>query len=215
LNALEGGIDYPRPQFRRAEWQNLNGRWRFSFADENSFAHTIQVPFAPESSLSGIGDSGFHKSCWYERDFEVEKSPGRLFLHFGAVDYNASVWVNGQFVGKHQGGHTPFSFEITKVLRPRGRQTVRVHAEDDPQDLAKPRGKQDWELNPHSIWYPRTTGIWQTVWLERVPETYIDQVRWTPHLERWEIGFEGFVNGSPRSGFAFESSPDLCGAVAG
>ena len=95
----------------------------------------------------------------------------------------------------HEGGHTPFSVDITTVLQPDGQQTVTVWAEDDPHELAKPRGKQDWQREPHSIWYPRTSGIWQTVWLEQVPESYIDRLKWTPHFERWEIGFEGSVAG--------------------
>jgi beta-galactosidase/beta-glucuronidase len=122
----------------------------------------------------------------------------RVLLHFGAVDYRARVWVNGQFMIDHAGGHTPFSMDITSVLSPSGHQTVTVWAEDDPHDLAKPRGKQDWQREPHSIWYPRTSGIWQTVWLERVPQTYIDRLKWTPHFERWEIGFEAFVAGKPQ-----------------
>jgi beta-galactosidase/beta-glucuronidase len=120
-------------------------------------------------------------------------------LHFGAVDYAARVWVNGQFVADHEGGHTPFKVDITAALNPTGSQRVTVWAQDDPHDLAKPRGKQDWQLEPHSIWYPRTSGIWQTVWAERVPETYIDRIRWTPHFERWEIGFEAFVAGKQQN----------------
>ena len=192
------------------EWTSLDGPWRFTFDDEGrfreqrpgagDFPHTIQVPFAPESEMSGIGDTTFHHGCWYEREVDLAP-PGdgtRVLLHFGAVDYRASVWVNGTFLGSHQGGHTPFSFDATHALRADGRQVITVHAEDDPLDLSKPRGKQDWELTPHSIWYPRTTGIWQTVWLERVPATYIEHVVWTPLLERWEIGCELFVTGTPR-----------------
>ena len=94
-------------------------------------------------------------------------------LHFGAVDYEATVWVNGAMATRHEGGYTPFYVDITNLLQAVGPQTIVVRAEDDPADLAKPRGKQDWQLEPHSIWYPRTTGIWQTVWLERVPPTWI------------------------------------------
>jgi beta-galactosidase/beta-glucuronidase len=203
---------YPRPQLRRSSWLCLNGPWKFTFDDEGNYrqpndvsdwTHTIEVPFAPESILSGISDPDFHPNCWYEREFEIETQDGgssqetgeRVLLHFGAVDYRAHVWVNGQFVAEHEGGHTPFSVDITSVLKPDGPQRVTVWAEDDPFDLAKPRGKQDWQLQPHSIWYPRTSGIWQTVWAEQVPETYIDHIRWTPHFERWEIGFEAFVAG--------------------
>ncbi|MBD1867372.1 glycoside hydrolase family 2 [Cyanobacteria bacterium FACHB-471] len=195
---------YPRPQLQRLHWLSLDGPWKFMFDDEgqytkpdqiSSWSHTIEVPFAPESTQSGIDDHGFHPNCWYEREFLLPAKEGRVLLHFGAVDYQTRVWVNGQFMAEHVGGHTPFSMDITPVLNADGVQRVTVWAQDDPHDLAKPRGKQDWQLQPHSIWYPRTSGIWQTVWVEQVPETYIDRLRWTPHFERWEIGFEAFVNG--------------------
>jgi beta-galactosidase/beta-glucuronidase len=210
LEMLSHDFDYPRPQLRRPEWTSLNGPWRFALDDSGVFreraprgdewALTIEVPFAPESEKSGVHDTGFHRGCWYEREVDVAPPDDdqRVFLHFGAVDYDAKVWVNGQLVGSHQGGHTPFCFEITAVLRAGGRQTITVHAEDDPFDLAKPRGKQDWELLPHSIWYPRTTGIWQGVWLERTAASYVERVRWTPHLERWELACEIFLGGTPR-----------------
>ncbi|HYX36705.1 MAG TPA: glycoside hydrolase family 2 TIM barrel-domain containing protein [Oligoflexus sp.] len=196
---------HPRPQFCRKQWHSLNGPWKFCFDDEmlcrqpsdvSQWDHVIEVPFAPETERSGIGDTGFHNVCWYQREFELPLNESeRLLLHFGAVDYVANVWVNDQFVGKHEGGHTPFHFDVTHALKADGPQVLTVQVEDKPQDLAKPRGKQDWQLEPHSIWYPRTTGIWQTVWLEPVAKTYIGNVRWTPHLERWEIGFEAFIEG--------------------
>ncbi len=195
---------YPRPQLQRSHWLCLNGQWKFTFDDEGKFSqpdnvahwlHHIEVPFAPESIRSGIHDPGFHPNCWYEREFDIVPSEGRVLLHFGAVDYRARVWVNGQLVADHEGGHTPFKADITSVLNADGKQRVTVWAEDDPHDLAKPRGKQDWQLHSHSIWYPRTSGIWQTVWLEQVPEIYIDRLCWTPHFERWEIGLEAFVIG--------------------
>ena len=196
---------YPRPQLQRGNWLNLNGDWKFAYDDDglwqqpnqvSEWSRTIVVPFAPESKRSGIHDTGFHANCWYERSFDLEPSQdsNRVLLHFGAVDYRARVWINHQFVGEHEGGHTPFSFDITSVLNPDGKQIVTVWAHDNPHDLAKPRGKQDWQLDAHSIWYPRTSGIWQTVWVECVSNTYIS-LQWTPHLERWEIGFEGFTSG--------------------
>lgn len=200
--------DYPRKQFRRSNWMNLNGEWRFCFGENGSckraevpadikrWSHSIKVPFAPESPASGVNDQGFHSTCWYERDVEYQVGNGRLILHFGAVDYRAKVWINDLYVGSHEGGHTPFWFDVTDAIqRSGGKFKITVCAEDDPHDLAKPRGKQDWQLNPHSIWYPRTSGIWQTVWLEEVPCTHIDRVKWTPLLERWEIGCEVFVGG--------------------
>jgi beta-galactosidase/beta-glucuronidase len=204
-------LSYPRPQLRRNSWISLDGPWRFAFdgamawripRDVGAWTHTIEVPFAPECARSGIGDQAFHRAVWYEREFDVDAKlladGRRLILHFGAVDYHARVWVNDIPVAEHYGGHTPFRADITFALKQGGQQRVTVWAEDDPQDLEKPRGKQDWRLHPHSIWYPRTTGIWQTVWLESVPRTYIESLRWTPSVERWEIAFSAFTAGESR-----------------
>ncbi|HYE40208.1 MAG TPA: glycoside hydrolase family 2 TIM barrel-domain containing protein [Ramlibacter sp.] len=191
----------------------LNGTWRFRFDNDALLQHPaeidhwpleIVVPYPPESRASGIADRGFHKACWYEREFELAPGNDRVILRFGAVDYSAKVWVNGHLVATHEGGHTPFGADITDMLRADGRQTVTVRAEDDPQDLAKPRGKQDWQLEPHSIWYPRTSGIWQTVWLERVGATYIDRVRWTPRLEGFAIGVEARIHGAAADDLSLE-----------
>jgi len=195
---------YPRPQLVREQWQSLNGSWRFCFDNDRKYrfpitpiqwTHEIKVPFPPESKASGINDRGFNKICWYQRDFAIQPEGGRVILHFGAVDYYARVWVNNQLVAEHEGGHTSFCADITCALNESGNQTVTVHVEDDPLDLAKPRGKQDWQLEPHSIWYPRTTGIWQTAWVERVSSTYIQKLRWTPYFEGFEIGCEVYVTG--------------------
>ncbi len=204
---------YPRPQLQRAQWTSLNGKWRFCYDDEarhtspdevRSWTHEIVVPYPPESKASGIGDRGFHKACWYQRDFDVAPGEDRVILRFGAVDYAARVWVNGCLVATHEGGHTPFSADITSALRGSGRQTVTVRVEDDPADLTQPRGKQDWQLEPHSIWYPRTTGIWQTVWYERVGRTYIEKIRWTPQVEGFALGFEARVTGDPVDDLSIE-----------
>jgi beta-galactosidase/beta-glucuronidase len=195
---------YPRPQLVRKNWTSLDGTWRFAFDEQARFRHpndirhwplTIRVPYPPESKASGVGDRKFHRVCWYQRDFPLAPGAGRVLLHFGAVDYAAMVWLNGQLVATHEGGHTPFVADVTSALSADGRQTVSVRAEDDPQDLNKPRGKQDWQLVPHAIWYPRTTGIWQTVWLERVADIYIDKIRWTPHLEGFAFTFEAVIAG--------------------
>ncbi|HJV62109.1 MAG TPA: glycoside hydrolase family 2 TIM barrel-domain containing protein [Albitalea sp.] len=195
---------YPRPQLQRPRWTSLNGRWRFRYDDAREFTQPgqitswpmqIEVPFAPESRASGIGDPGFHAACWYEREFDCEPGGDRVILRFGAVDYAARAWVNGRLAATHEGGHTPFWADITHLLRTEGPQTLTVLVEDDPHDLAKPRGKQDWQREPHSIWYPRTTGIWQTVWIERLGRTYIDKIRWTPQVEGYAIGFEARVLG--------------------
>jgi hypothetical protein len=198
-------MSYPRPQMQRANWRSLNGKWRFIFddamgyglpADVKEWPLSIEVPFAPECIRSGIGDTKFHNCCWYQQDFSHSPpQQGRTLLHFGAVDYIASVWVNDVLVVRHTGGFTPFTADITHALDNCGIQRITIRAEDDPEDLEKPRGKQDWKLEPHSIWYYRTTGIWQSVWLEDVPDTYLQRLRWTPYLERWEIGFEAFIFG--------------------
>jgi len=204
---------YPRPQLVRSDWTSLNGQWQFAFDDERrhrrpsdpiDWTHEITVPFSPESNAGGIGDTGFHSVCWYRRTFAAAAGDGSIMLHFGAVDYKARVWVNDTLVVEHEGGHTPFSADITAALHADGLQNVTVYVEDDPHDLAKPRGKQDWLLEPHSIWYPRTTGIWQTVWLEPVAATYIQKLRWTPIFDGYEIGCEIFVCGNVTDGLTVE-----------
>ena len=204
----EANIDpaYPRPQLRRGNWTSLNGEWRFAFDSSLRFRSpreivewplTILVPFAPESIASGIHDQNFHRACWYEREFEYTVQPSKtILLHFGAVDYHARVWVNDIPVAEHEGGHTPFQVDITFAIAQGPTQRISVWAEDDPHDLEKPRGKQDWRLAPHGIWYPRTTGIWQTVWFEEVPQTYVESLRWTPNVERWELAFHAFIAGT-------------------
>ncbi len=201
---------YPRPQLERADWQSLNGTWdfaidhhaNFSLPSQVAFDRRIVVPFAPETAASGVHDTGFYRAVWYRRKFTAPALGDgcRLILHFGAVDYHCTVWLNGSLVWQHTGGYTPFQCDITDNVVSEGEQTLEVRAEDDPSDLAKPRGKQDWQLDPHSIWYPRTTGIWQTVWLERVPPAFICFVRWTPNMERWELGFEAAMGGARLDG---------------
>jgi len=208
------GRGYPRPQRARSDWTSLNGTWEFALDPDAvwrvpadvAWTRRINVPFAPEAPASGVGDQSFYRACWYRRTVELPplEPDGHLVLHFGAVDYQATVWADGHMVGAHVGGYTPFSVDITNAARAaRGRAVeLIVRAEDDPHDLAKPRGKQDWQREPHSIWYPRTTGIWQTVWLERLPATWISDLRWTPNLERWEIGLDLRVDGRPRERLA-------------
>ena len=202
------GRGYPRPQLQRDGWVSLNGPWEFSLDPEAvwvrpadvQWSSRIRVPFAPEAPASGIGYTGFFRACWYRRQVTLPNhAPGeRWVLHFGAVDCIATVWVNGFYAGEHEGGYTPFSFDVTDFVRDHTCEIV-VMAHDDPHDLAKPRGKQDWQLEPHSIWYPRTTGIWQTVWMEKVPPTRITRIAFTPDLSRWEIGVEAWIEGDRRT----------------
>ena len=199
---------YPRPQLVREDWLALNGAWDFAIdyegtltdPDQVAWNSTIEVPFAPETPASGIGETGLFRALWYRRQFTISSQAGTVvLLHFGAVDFRATVWVNGVLVGGHEGGYTPFTCDITNAIRGREQSEVVVRAEDDPVDLEKPRGKQDWTPRPHSIWYHRTSGIWQTVWLERLPEAWIDRIRWTPNLERWEIGCAIWCGGARQS----------------
>ncbi|MFJ7217439.1 glycoside hydrolase family 2 protein [Amycolatopsis sp. NPDC098790] len=204
-------MTHPRPQLTRANWTDLCGEWEFAHDDAEAglnesrhsigavFDRTITVPYPPESAASGIGDQGFHPVVWYRRTFTVDAGDRRVLLHFGAVDYRASVWVNGHLVATHEGGHTPFSADITTELRDHESQVLVVRAEDRHDDPFQPRGKQDWRAEPHDIWYHRTTGIWQPVWLELVPQVWIDSVRWTPKpfdgLVELEAGFGGAPQG--------------------
>jgi hypothetical protein len=195
---------YPRPLLERAEWTSLDGVWAFAIDSEAiarapedvRFDSRIEVPFAPETRRSGIGNNDLNKACWYRREFTIPEAitDEHVLLHFGAVDYEATVWVDGKIAVRHEGGYTPFSADITTLLRSSREHEIVVRAEDDPSDLAKPRGKQDWQLEPHSIWYPRTTGIWQSVWMERLGRAYLRSLRWTPHVGRWEIAIDAQVS---------------------
>lgn len=182
---------HPRPQLTRADWQDLCGEWEFAHDDANEgvlgkwwrgdrpFEKTIVVPFPPESSASGVHDPAPHPIVWYRRTFTAPAGE-RLLLHFGAVDYAARVWVNGTEVVSHVGGHAPFHVDITHALVDGPSQVVVVRAEDRLDDLTQPRGKQHWEPAPAAIWYHRTTGIWQPVWLEPVPSSYVTSLEWVP-----------------------------------
>jgi len=200
---------YPRPLLRRQRWVSLNGSWEFAIDRERAWSRPadvawtqrIRVPFAPEAPASGVGDTGYLPACWYRRHCVLPPvtEGERWILHCGAVDFHATVWINGVCAGEHEGGYTPFSIDITDVAGGEPIDIV-VRAQDDPLDLCKPRGKQDWQLQPHSIWYPRTTGIWQTVWLERVPPTRIGRLSFTPDLSHWQIGLEVWLEGAIREG---------------
>jgi len=186
--------EYPRPQFVRTQWLNLNGEWEFAFDDANqglqlgwcdgrTLAGRITVPFAYQTPLSGINDKSIHEYMWYARSFEVPADwHGDILLNFGAVDYSSTLWINGQEVGHNQGGHVPFQFDIAPYLKPGvNRLTLRV---EDKQDPGQPRGKQSVSGIPQEIDYYCTSGIWQTVWLEPVPSLRIEELRIVGHAHR-------------------------------
>ena len=183
--------EYPRPQLeRKGNWQNLNGLWKYTIVDKSALDQPtewqgdILVPFAVESALSGVGkEVGKDKALWYNRSISVPKKfrQGRILLHFGAVDWQCDVYVNGQHVGQHEGGFDPFSFDITAALKKGNNQEIVVRVWDPTSDGPQPRGKQI--NNPHGIWYTPVTGIWQTVWLESVPQTYIVDTKQTPDVD--------------------------------
>lgn len=185
---------YPRPDFARKKWASLNGEWEFSF-DTESFDRRILVPFVYQSKKSGIGLQEYHEVVWYRREFQVsdeEVRNGRLLLNFGAVDYEAVIFVNGSEAGRHQGGHTSFVVDITDFVQA-GLNELKVKVRDG-LETDKPRGKQNWLDEPFGCWYTPSTGIWQEVWLEHVPETYIKRVKITPDLDQYQALCEVFVS---------------------
>jgi beta-galactosidase/beta-glucuronidase len=213
--------EYPQPQCVRDVWMNLNAEWEFEFDDGDvglredwahggRFTRRIVVPFPFQARLSGIGDTGFHHVMWYRREFEVPTAFAgkRVLLHFGAVDYEARVWLNGRELGSHRGGHVPFAFDVTDDLRP-GANTLVVRALDT-ESRDQPRGKQYWELKSKGIFYTRTSGIWQTVWLEGVGQTYVKSFRMTPSIEAKSIDLEFEVDGSA-AGWAIECAVSFDG----
>jgi len=199
--------EYPRPQLARKHWLNLNGTWEFEFDDERigdeeqwglgtkAFSRKIQVPFVYQSKLSGIGETGFHDLVWYRCSITIPEdwSGQNILLHFGAVDYVATVWVNGRQVAFHEGGHTPFQADITSALKQADNVLV-VRVEDFSRDVTLPRGKQYWKEDSASIFYTRTTGIWQTVWIEPVNKLHIRKLKFKPDIDRNEIQIRTFLN---------------------
>lgn len=200
--------EHPRPDFVRSGWINLNGEWGFAF-DDNSvgegekwylskdvFNRIIMVPFPYQSRLSRINDEGFHNVVWYRREFSLpdDWSSGRVLLHIGAVDYLSRVWLNGQLIGQHVGGYSPFNVDITNAVKPHENSLV-VEAVDKHGD--QPRGKQSSELKPKGCVYMRVSGIWQTVWLELAGETYISLFRLIPDVNRKQLRISINLAGEP------------------
>lgn len=196
--------EYPRPRLVRDEWMNLNGTWQFEFdfgdsgkwkelwkEGHGTFDKEILVPFVPESKLSGIEYTDFFTTCWYKRSFELpanwDKEQGRILLNFGAVDFLAEVWVNEISVGSHRGGYTPFSLDITKAVTA-GENRIVVRCYDNGRDPLQYTGKQIYfNYYNKSCYYTRCTGIWQTVWMEYVPNNYITEVKLTPDVDNKKL----------------------------
>lgn len=188
-------MEYPRPDFERASYLNLNGTWDFLFDDENvgireewflkkEFTGSIVVPYTYLCELSGINNQDIHEIMWYKKKIILkdEERKERVLLHFGAIDFYSDVWINGYHMCRHEGGSTPFSIDITDAIRG-DELTIVVRAEDNTYDLELPRGKQYWKQQSESIFYTRTSGIWQTVWLETLSDSYLEKVWITPDLD--------------------------------
>ncbi|RYG23583.1 glycoside hydrolase family 2 [bacterium] len=207
--------EHPTPQHRRDRWTCLNGHWEFAYDDaeiglEESWSDgrplplTINVPFPYQAPASGIGDPSVHEVVWYAKTLTYDESwRGQdLLLHFGAVDYACAVYVNGQYVGGNRGGHVPFAFDIAPYLHD-GDNRIILRVEDR-QDPTQPRGKQVASGIPHGIDYTCTTGIWQTVWLEPVPQVRIETFRFTPVLEEEGVEIRVILHG-PANGWEIEA----------
>ncbi len=187
--------DYPRPQFVRNNWENLNGEWEFRFDDANigekekwyegfQGTHKIQVPFTYETKLSGIQDESRHDYIWYGKQIRVEGErllKENLVIHFEGSDFLTTLWVNGRMAGSHRGGYARFSFDITDLVK-EGENLLVVKVEDS-FDMQQPRGKQRWQKDSYQCWYVQTTGIWKSVWTEYVPKVSLKNVKMTPVIE--------------------------------
>lgn len=194
--------EYPRPQFARDDWMNLNGIWNFEFDDANvgekekwyqngKFSRKINVPFVYESTASLIGDTGMHPNVWYQRYVEIpEKYAGKhIVMNFQGVDYCAKLWVNGIYIGVHSGGNTAFQFDVTDAIHIGKDNNIVLKVEDD-YNCNQPRGKQKWMDDRYLCWYVQSTGIWKTVWMEFLSDASIKNVKITPDLDNTAVDIE-------------------------
>lgn len=190
---------YPRPQFVRKNWENLNGAWKFAFGEEvaedqalaGKLPRTINVPFSYETQKSGIGDKTQHETVWYSRTVKGDKNK-RTLLHIEGADYFTRVYVNGVLAGSHTGAYARFSLDITEFLRA-GENILTVRC-DDANSPAQVRGKQRWERENFGCWYVQTTGIWKSVWLERVGDVSLTALKITPDLTDYSVRFDFSVS---------------------
>lgn len=194
--------EYPRPQLVRKNWQNLNGLWDYAIIPgklngmPSNYDGEILVPYPVESALSGVGKMvGKENTLWYKKEITMDKDirGKKVLLHFGAVDWQTDVYVNGKKVGSHEGGFDPFSFDITSFLKKGNKQEIIVGVWDPTNEGPQPNGKQ--VVNPHGIWYTPVTGIWQTVWLEGVNNTYIESTRHTVDFDNRALDVEADIAG--------------------
>ena len=201
--------EHPKPQFRRDNWRNLNGPWAFQIDQgrsgearklhlpEAKLEQEILVPFCPESDLSGIGHKDFLYGVWYQKKVTLTENQcaGKVFLHFGAVDYEAVVYINGRKAGGHKGGYVSFKVDVTEFVHP-GENTITVNAIDDTRNPMYPSGKQCEQPHSYGCMYTRTTGIWQTVWLEFIPKAYIKSVHMETNAEEGILFLTAYLEGS-------------------
>lgn len=208
---------YPRPELERKQWENLCGEWEFDFdfgksgkdsniLEKEWFDYKIEVPFCPESRLSGIGHRDFIPACWYRRKFESKRLGGdRLILNFEAACHKTEVFVNGKSVGTHTGSYTPFSFDITEYVAD-GENTLAVYCESDVRDGRQPSGKQSDKYASYGCYYTRSTGIWQPVWLERVPAAHLEDIKLDPDVDNSVLFVRAKLAGSGEKKICLEAS---------
>lgn len=203
---------FPSPIAIRRHMLDLNGSWRFAFDDgdeglsckayENTdfFNQVIQVPYAYQSKASGIDDKTDHPIVWYQKDFRLQPDYKTVLLHFGAVDYACDIWINGQHAGSHKGGHTPFSLDISRYVTFGSDNSITLRVEDRTSTM-QPIGKQSWKDHNFLCWYTRTTGIWQSVWIEQTGEAWIDTVETTAYIDDASVHFDIMAKGDLKDAY--------------